>query len=173
MQSNSSSWLELSKVEFPKLFSIGRQYAESWSNHLTYPFWKDILSHWTLFCKQVKIESINQIFESPLWLNANINSGKLFIKDWFQKGTKSIYDLIDGHGEWYAFEWLKVVCGIRGTFLDYLNVLNKIPNTWKDIINNNKVISILNKTNVRCSIYVSFVIKTKRVVEFSMISLLQ
>ena len=65
------------------------------------------------------------------------------------------------------------MCGIRGTFLDYLNVLNKIPNTWKDIINNNKVYSILNKTNVRCSIYVSFVIKTKRVVEFSMISLLQ
>lgn len=32
----------------------------------------------------------------------------------------------------------------------------------KDIINNNKIHSILNKTNVHCSIYVSFVIKTKK-----------
>lgn len=39
-----------------------------------------------------------------------------------------MYDLIEGHGEWYAFERLKEVYGIRDTFLDYLNVLNKIPN---------------------------------------------
>ena len=55
MQSNNSSWLELSKVEFPKLLSVGGQYAESLSNHLANPFWTDLLSHWTFSVKKLTL----------------------------------------------------------------------------------------------------------------------
>ena len=46
--------------------------------------------------------------------------------------------------------------------MDYLNVLNSIPNAWKDDINDNKVYAKLNKTNVKCDVYVNFVIKNKK-----------
>ena len=114
------------------------------------------------FCKKVKIEPVKQILDSPLWFNSNFNIGNRFIKDWFQKGITTIYDLIDRNGNWYDFERLKEAYGIKGTFLNYLNVLNSIPNSWKDVINENKVYSILNKTNVKCNVYVNFVIKNKK-----------
>ena len=59
------------------------------------------------FCKKVKIESVKQILDSPLWFNSNFNIGNRFIKDWFQKGITTIYDLIDRNGNWYDFERLK------------------------------------------------------------------
>ena len=40
--------------------------------------------------------------------------------------------------------------------------MNSIPNAWKDVINDNKVYSILNKTKVKCNVYVNFVIKNKK-----------
>ena len=49
VQSNSSSWLELSNVCFKQLLSVGGQYAESLINQLNNPFWKDLLGHWAFF----------------------------------------------------------------------------------------------------------------------------
>ena len=145
MQLNSSSWLELSNVDFKQLLSVGGQYAESLINQLNNPFWKDLLGHWAFFCEKVKTESVKQILDSPLWFNSNFNIGNRFIKVWFQKGITTIYDLIDRNGNWYDFERLKEACGIKSTFLNYLNVLNCIPNAWKDVINEDKVYSILKK----------------------------
>ena len=56
-----------------------------------------------------------------------------------------------------------------GTFLDYHSLLRKIPNKWKNILNNNKVVSILNKYNVNCNIYVQQLIADKRDVDDFMI----
>ena len=39
---------------------------------------------------------------------------------------------------------------MRGTFLDYEYVLNRIANEWKTKINDNKMFSIENKLNVTC-----------------------
>ena len=95
MQSNSSSWLELSNVDFKQLLSVGGQYAESLINQLNNPFWKDLLGHWAFFCEKVKIESVKQILDSPLWFNSNFNIGNRFIKDWFQKGITNMTSLIE------------------------------------------------------------------------------
>ena len=114
------------------------------------------------FVKKVKIESVKQILDSPLWFNSNFDIGNRFIKDWFQKGITTIYNLIDRNGNWYDFERLKEAYGIKGIFLNYLTVLNSIPNAWKEVINDNKVYFILNKTNVKCNVYVNFVIKNKK-----------
>ena len=117
MQSNNSSWLQLSNVDFKQLLSVGWQYAESLINQLNNPLWKDPLDHWALFCKTVKIESVKHILDSPLWFNSNFNIGNRSIKDWFQKGITTIYDLIDRNGNWYDFESLKTAYGIGGIFL--------------------------------------------------------
>ena len=72
---------------------MGTQYAERLTETLINPFWKDLMKHWSDFGKVVRIENIKQILDSPLWLNCNIGSGKLYIKDWYEKGIKSAYDL--------------------------------------------------------------------------------
>ena len=43
-----------------------------------------------------------------------------------------------------------------------MDVLKSIPNAWKDVINDNKVNAIINKTNAKCDVYVNFVIKNKK-----------
>ena len=103
---------------------------------------------WSDFGKVVRIEKIKQILDSPLWLNCNIGSGKLYIIDWYEKRIKSVLDLIDTNSNRYEFNGLKEIYKIRGTVLDPVHVLSKIPNDWKFKINNNKVYSSLNKQMV-------------------------
>ena len=97
-QHENNEWFDLSTVNFSKLLSMGTQYAERLTETLINPFWKDLMKHWSDFGKVVRIENIKQILDSPLWLNGNIGSGKLYIKDWYEKGIKSVYDLIDANG---------------------------------------------------------------------------
>ena len=92
-----------------------------------------------------------------------------YIRDWYNKGLRHISDLLDEHGDIYQFEGLKTWYNMRGTFLDYHSLLRKIPNEWKNILNNNKVVSILNKYNVNCNIYVQQLIADKRDVDDFMI----
>lgn len=51
---------------------------------------------------------------------------------------------------------------IRGTFLDYQRIINSIPQTWKTLINNNRVFLIENRYNTICNIYVRQLIKVKK-----------
>ena len=85
-----------------------------------------------------------------------------YIRDWYNKGIRHISDLLDEHGDIYQFEGLKTRYNMRETFLDYHSLLRKIPNEWKNILNNNKVVSILNKYNVNCNIYVQQLIADKK-----------
>ena len=57
-------------------------------------------------------------------------------------------DIINVHGEFYNFADLKNAYGIRGTFLNFLAIINRIPNDWKNIINNNKEICREFKYNI-------------------------
>ena len=107
MQSNNSSWFQLSNIDFKQLLLVGGQYAESLINRFFNPFWKDLLGHWALFFVKKEVEAVKQILDSPLWFNSNFNIGKLIFKDWFQKGITTIYDLIDRNGNWIDFEKLK------------------------------------------------------------------
>ena len=73
-----------------------------------------------------------------------------------------IADLIDENGNLLQFTAFKEKFGIRGTFLDYWNLLAKIPNVWKEWIANNRPFCILNRFNVFCNEYVKQVIKDKK-----------
>lgn len=160
--SGNNKWSDLSGIDFAKLFSVGGSFSLQLSNTLDNPFWRDLTKHWSAFCQNIKIESIKQVLESPIWFNTNVGLGQLFIKEWYKKGVKTIYDLIDENGDIYTFNTFKERFNVRGTFLEYQNLLNKIPNEWKNIINNNTVFSIMNKMNVSSNIYVSYVIKDKK-----------
>ena len=68
-------------------------------------------------------------------------------KNWSDNGIRVIYDKTADDGEFYTFEELKAMFNIRGTFLDYQRIINSIPQTWKTLINNNRVFLIENRYN--------------------------
>ena len=63
-------------------------------------------------------------------------------------------DLLDEQGNIHDFEIFKPRFGLTGTFLDFQALITKIPNQWKTTLNNNKNICIINKFNVKCTVYV-------------------
>lgn len=159
----NTSWYDLSNIDFEKVFTFGSGYARQYQQTVHNPFWKDLLKNWAEFCNAVTCETVHHILESPLWYNKNLQNGEHFcIQNWYKKGIRTLNDLIDEHGNIYQFEELKGIYNIRGTFLDYQSVLRKIPERWKDIINDNKIACILNKYNVRCNIYVKYLMKDKK-----------
>lgn len=48
-------------------------YAGKKANELTNPFWKDLLLSWNHFCKAVRIETLEDILNCPIWFNSNMN----------------------------------------------------------------------------------------------------
>ena len=85
-----------------------------------------------------------------------------YINEWFNKGVRLISDLVDLNGNIYQFQRFKDIYGVRGTFLDYQALITKIPNRWKNIINENKPYCITNAFNTTCSIYTQNLIEDKK-----------
>lgn len=161
-QSNEDGSKQLSYIHFVKLYSFGGCYAAKLMHELQNPFWKNLMHIWFEFCKIVPVENIAYVVESPIWYNSHIGHGRLFLKNLSDNGIRVIYDIIGDDGEFYTFEELKAIFNIRGTFLDYQHIINSIPQTWKTLINNNRIFLIENRYNTICNIYVRQLIKVKK-----------
>ena len=124
-------------INFQKLFSFGHGYADQLKVHMSNLFWKELLQNWTQFCKCIKEESVFTVLNSPIWFNSNMKNGdNFYIRDWYNKGIRHIFDLLDDHSNIYEFIDLKNKYNLSGTFLEYQSLLRKIPNEiWKNIIN--------------------------------------
>ena len=135
------TWSSLSNIEFAKLFSLGDGYALRITQELRNPFWVDLLHSWKEFINCQKAESLSDILYSPVWFNSELQGGQnIFYKNWYDKGIRNILDIINVQGEFYNFADLKNAYDIRGTFLNFQAIINRIPNDWKNKINNNKEI---------------------------------
>ena len=98
----------LSGIDFQKLFTLGMGHAIQLKQTLQNPFWKNVLQNWAELCKEVKIESVNQVLNSPVWYNQNLlNGSDICIQDLYNKGIIHVSDLIDEEGNLYQFEVLK------------------------------------------------------------------
>lgn len=155
------SWFALASIDFDKLFSFGSGYSEVSNNEN--PFWRDLLQNWSGFCNKLEVNTAQHILESPLWFNKNLKNGQFFcLNDWFQKGLIYIGDLFDENGDMLDFQTLKNRYRLRGTFLDFHAVVRKIPDSWKTILNNNKLACKVHRFNVKCNFYFQQVIKDKK-----------
>ena len=77
----------------------------------------------------MKSEEIKSIHSSPLCFNTHLRNGhNLYVNNWYNKGIKTIGDILDDNGNFYTFDQLKEIYRVRGTFLNYENILQKIPN---------------------------------------------
>ena len=78
----------------------------------------------------------------------------LYVHNWDNRGIKTIGDPLDNNGNFYTFGRLKEIYRVRGTFLNYENILRKIPIEWKNIINANRVFIYQNQYNITCNVFV-------------------
>ena len=161
-QSKQMEWINLSQINFQMLFSVGGSYATELNNNLYNPFWKNLMANWAEFCKILPVEKVSHMLESPIWYNENIGRGKLFIKNWYDKGIRTIQDIVAETGKFYSFDDLKAMYNINGTFLDYQHLIHSIPPVWTTELNENPVHVLENKTNVMCNVYVQKLIQTKK-----------
>ena len=90
------------------------------------------------------------------------HGGKFFIKNWYEKGIRNIVDLVNENGVFYDFNQFKTLFNVRGTILDFQGVINRIPQVWKNLLNNNIQTCIDMKYNVLCSKYVKLFLKDKK-----------
>ena len=122
------------------LFSLGDGYALHKIQELRNLFWIDILQSWKEFINCQKADNLSDILYSPVRFNSELQRGQsLFYKNWYDKGIRNTLDIINVKCEFYNFVDLKNTFGIRGTFLNYRALINRIPNDWKTKINNSKV----------------------------------
>ena len=72
---------------------------------------------------------------------------------------------MDEHGEFYQFEDFKEKFDVKVTFLHYqslLSMLRRIPTEWKNILNSNRIVSIINRFNVKSNFYMQQLFKDKK-----------
>ena len=161
--SKNISWYSLSGIDYQKRFSFGMGYAKYLRQNLQNPFWKDVLQNWAVFCKEVKTESIKQLLDSPLWYNQNLLNGlDFYIRDWHDKGIVLVSDIIDDEGNLYQFEALKTKYNLRGTNLDFRAFIRRLPEYWKNKIVDNRIACILSKHDVRCNLYLQYLMRDKK-----------
>ena len=162
-QANNTTWYILNPIDFDKVLSLGGEYARNLAVNIRNPFWKDILISWADFSKEVKFEEIKYILSSPIWFNTHLRNGNnLYVNNWYNKGIKTNGDILDDNGNFYTFDQLKEIYRVRGTFLSYENILQKIPNQWKNIIIANIVFIYQNRYNITCNVFVAHLLKDKK-----------
>lgn len=164
LSSNECSWNTLSHVDFKKLLLFGDGYAKRCIINLSNPFWIDVISSWKAFYKKCDTTvQIEDILNTPIWFNSELHHGENFyIKQWYEKGIRNKTDLITENGTFYDFNEFKTVYNIRGTVLDFHGLLGRIPNSWKNILNNNAQICAETKYSVVSSKPVKLLLKDKK-----------
>ncbi|MCG7876954.1 MAG: reverse transcriptase family protein, partial [Candidatus Thiodiazotropha endolucinida] len=92
VNSNEQSWSRLSRVDFRKLIIFGDGYAKHCASNLRNPFWIDVLNSWKGFLQCNTANQVEDVLQSPIWLNSELQHGEKFIiKNWYQKGIRNIY----------------------------------------------------------------------------------
>ena len=164
LNSETDNWSMLSGIDFSKIVSLGDCHFKSISKKLSNPFWKDLTYSLYLFCIAVKPQGIEDILCSPIWCNSNfsLNNETFIFKDWFDKGIRNIFDIVDINGHLYNFEELQRTYSLKGTFLDYQRLIRKIPKTWLETINDHNDKCKILKYNVQINLYLKLILKDKR-----------
>ena len=117
----------------------------------------------------IEIEELDDIICSPLWCNSNLSKTEKFLfKNWFEMGVRNVIDIVDTNGYIYDFEQLKQIYNLKGTFLDYQRLVNKLPKTWRDVINENNKKCKFSKFDLQINCYIKLIMKDKKAVEVFM-----
>ena len=77
-------------------------------------------------------------------------------------GVRNVIDIVDTNEYIYDFEQFKQIYNLKGTFLDYQRLINKLPKTWQDIMNENNEKCKFSKFNVQINCYIKLIMKDNK-----------
>ena len=99
--------------------------------------WTQMLKAWCEI-NYVSPEGRNQCLEEIIWLNSEllIDKKPFFFEEWFRAGIVKISDIVQEDGRYTEFVTLKESApNIK--WLEYLQIVNAIPRTWKNWLKSN------------------------------------
>lgn len=68
------------------------------------------------------------ILAQYIWHNENIKieNTRIFDNEWFLRGMRFIYDLVDINGQFMSFETFRIIFNLKNIFLTYTGVLHTV-----------------------------------------------
>ena len=102
MATGKSLWITLFEINFnvdiTKAINFGPGYFQLLKNRTTDKFWINVFEAWQKFSDKIAVKTNSDLFSSPLWYNSKMSCHDMYIPIWFQKGIKTISDIINPNG---------------------------------------------------------------------------
>ena len=126
----NTEWLTLLNCELKDLnrFTI---LGGEWCNHKLSKinhFWKTVFEYFRQLCRDITVQSNQDIFCSSIWYNFHLGTRDIFFPDWYKHGVRIIGDVIDEHGNFMTLSALKHHYNFQINFLNYLTIKQKVQN---------------------------------------------
>ena len=93
------------------------------------PFWSDFINSVDTLFKTDIITHMDIIHETPIWFNTNLRIE--FLKTWFDKGVRTITDIVDSFGKPMELQKFQYLFQIKTNFLENGSVCIKIKSFLK------------------------------------------
>ena len=102
MTTEKSLWITLCErnfnVDITKAINFGPGHFQVLKNRTTDKFWINVFDAWLKFSDKSAVKTNSDLFSSPLWYNSKMSCHDMYIPIWFEKGIKTISDIIKPNG---------------------------------------------------------------------------
>ena len=90
--------------------------------------WKDVLLSWEKVIEKEQNFNWHFFLANPIWFNnkIKIDNTSIFYKEWFEKGVRSINDLINEDGTYLTLDQFQEKYKIVVNFLKYNSIISAI-----------------------------------------------
>ena len=106
------------------VFTFGPDKIDRIEDIIYNPFWSDFITSIKCLFKTDIITQMDIIHEVPVWFNPNLRID--LKKEWFDKGIRTLNDIVDTYGKPMDLQTFKEVYQVKTNFLEYGGFCKKI-----------------------------------------------
>ena len=146
MNAEDNSWVRLLQdtlpLHFKHYYNFGNNYFKQLASDTTNMFWKDVFN--AVQCFKYITDADDLFIFNALWFNdkIKINGKVIYYKQWFDKGVRYVYDLVDENGSILCYADFCMKFNFYPAFTLYYGIIQCIR-CKIDMIDMNRLISDL------------------------------
>ena len=115
-----------------KFVNFGANWPKSLIKKNKNEFWNDVFLSWAKLSETNKISNNNDILTTPLWHNPMISQNILYYPRWYEKGIRTVGDIVNNHGSVMSQPEIQGMFNIqRINFLEYYRIKIVVDNFIK------------------------------------------
>ena len=114
-----------SKVEF---WLMGHAALRRKATRIKNKFWSEVLFALADFKEVYR----GEVTTSPIFFSDVTKFKYTWIKEWYEKGVRTLNDLLKADGTLMGYDEIKETYKINASFLDYESLLRSVPMKWKE-----------------------------------------